>query len=132
MAASRIWATTRQRIFRYRLQEFWAENGLVHVVETTTGLYSPVSVAEFLQRARGFNKAAERGKHDKRWIDERDELTRMVQDMIVCCQQARAQGDPFDPRELRRMVDHHRPGRVSMASVSAAPPRHSRIIVTGG
>lgn len=132
-APSQVWATTRKRIFKYRRQEFWAENGLCHVVDCHTGEYSCVSVADFLHRARAFNKAAYRGRHDKRWADERDELTRMVQDMIVCCQQARKQGDPFDPKVMHQMVTHRRSNHISVPNPGAAvPPRRSRIIDTSG
>ncbi len=129
-APPRIWSSTRQHVFKYRWQEFFAENGLIHVIDARTGQYSCVSRVEFLQRARGFNAEARRMAARKMWADERDEMTRMVQDMIVCVQRAERQGDPFDPKVMRQMADHHRPGRVSLA-VCAAPPRRSRIVVTG-
>jgi hypothetical protein len=129
MAAPRIWANTRQHGFRYRRQDFFAENGLIHVIDKDTGHYSCVSVGEFLRRARAFNKAAWRGRHDKRWTDERDELSRMVQDMIVCCEQAKRQGDPFDPTVMRQMADLRKNNHVSFAAVPPAPRR--RVIVTG-
>lgn len=134
MATPRVWASTRQRVFKYRRQEFFAENGLVHVIDCHTGEYSCVSRVEFLQRARAFNKEARRMAAKKMWADERDELTRMVQDMIVCVQQAQAQGDPFDPKVMRQMVVHHRPGRVSVPNpeaVAAMPPPRRRVYVPG-
>lgn len=132
MATPRVWASTRQRVFKYRRQEFFAENGLIHVIDKDTGAYSAVSVVEFLHRARQFNAEARRMAAKKMWADERDELTRMVQDMIVCCEQARKQGDPFNPKVMRQMVDHNRSRQIAVPNPQAAiPPKRSRIIVTG-
>jgi hypothetical protein len=132
MAASRIWASTRQHVFKYRRQDFFAENGLIHVIDKDTGIYSCVAVREFLSRARGFSKLARRMSKKKIWADERDELTRMVQDMIVCCQQAQRQGDPFDPRVLRQMAIHNRSARIVVPNPAATQPAtRRRIIVTG-
>jgi hypothetical protein len=131
MAAPRVWATTRQRVFKYRRQDFFAENGLIHVIDKDTGQYSCVSVAEFLQRARGFNKAARRMAAKKMWADERDETTRMVQDMIVCCEQAKRQGDPFDPRALRQMINHSRSNHIAVPSGPPLAPGRRKVIVTG-
>jgi hypothetical protein len=136
-----VWASTRQHVFKYRRQEFFAENGLIHVIDRDDGRYSCVSVVDFLHRARAFNKEAARMARKKMWADERDELSRMVQDMIVCCDQARRQGDPFDPQTMRRMVAHRRSNRmvvpegidltISAAAPSAPAPRPSRIAVVG-
>jgi hypothetical protein len=122
MAVPRIWASTRRRVFRYRRQEFWAEGGLCHVVDKDTGQYSPVSVREFLHRARAFSREADRLRDQKRWADERDELTKMVADMVVCAQQARAQGDPFDPGALRQLGEARRPARILVPGRDALPP----------
>jgi hypothetical protein len=115
----RVWATTRRRVFKYRRQTFWAEDGLCHVVDENTGEYKAIAASEFLKRAQSFNQAAWRGRHDKQWIDERDELIRMVQDMLICIEQAKLQGDPFDPRAMRQMVSGGRPTRVSIPRTAA-------------
>jgi hypothetical protein len=131
MTPPRIWASTRRRVFKYRRQDFFAENGLIHVIDKDTGAYSCVSVVTFLERARGFSADARRMAAKKMWADERDELTRMVQDMIVCCDQARRQGDPFDPAAVRRMAVHHRPGRIAVPNPEAAVAPRRRVIITG-
>lgn len=121
----RVWATTRRRVFKYRRQTFWAEDGLCHVVDEDTGEYRAVSAREFLQRAQSFNQSAWRGRHDKRWIDERDELIRMVQDMLICIEQAKLQGDPFDPRAIREMVSGRRHSRAAIPRTASESPAAS-------
>lgn len=96
--------------YKYRQLEFWAERGLIHVFDFRGNPYQPdyvkVPVREMLMRARSLNSQLGRMKY----IDEREELTRAVENMVAACREAQKQGRPDDPKtfeHIRNMRDKH-------------------------
>lgn len=94
----------RQAIFRYRNQTFWAENGLIQIVDEQTGENRTVSISEFLNRALATWLAAKREK----WIDDREAQKRAARQMVHCAFQARQQGDPFEVKSSREAAHDKR------------------------
>ena len=100
MALPRIFAATRPRVFKFRQMEFFAARGLVHKLDRHTGEYRPISIGEFVKQAWTWSAAAKR----KGYSDERLEHMRLVEAMITCARQAKAQGDPHSPDAVRSMM----------------------------
>jgi hypothetical protein len=95
--------------YKFRQTEFWAENGSIKQLDHRKGPepdYTVVSVRDMLLRARALNEQA---KH-MTYADERMEHIKLVEDIIACCKEARAQGDPFVEstfQDIRNMRDKH-------------------------
>ena len=89
--------------FLYMDQEFWAENGLIYIMDYRDGLEDddrleiltrPTWVARWIS----FNDEAKRMKYP----DEKAERYSLLADMAACNKMAKAQGDPMDPEAARQ------------------------------
>lgn len=107
------------KVWRYRWQTFYAENGLIHVIDDQTGDWKSVSCREFLLRAKGFNDVARQRKLRPL---ERSEMIRMVEDMLRCVREASDQGDPFAPGVMRDRSAGSRPLQVVLPAMPTALP----------
>jgi len=112
IAAPRIRTSSNSSVFGYRATRFWAERGLIHIVDEDTGAYTPCSRAEWVARIIAF--AGKKGRINDKYADERAEKRRLIQSMIETNAEAKRQGDPFDPRVSRDMMSRG-PATISMA-----------------
>lgn len=99
------------RHYRFRKLDFWAERGLINIVDerfppSHDKAFTVVPVREFLYRLQGINDMIKRW--GKQWPDEREELTQMVEDGVQCCREAKAQGRPDDPRAVADILKQRR------------------------
>jgi len=111
------------RRYRYRKLEFWAERGLINIIDerfppSHDKAFTVVTVRDFLLRLNHLNKEVKRW--GKKWPDERDELVKMIENGVECCQKAKAQGRPDDPRAVADML-RHRHRFMLYAGTSADP-----------
>lgn len=91
------------RRYRYRKLEFWAERGLINIVDerfppSHPKAFTVTTVRDFLLRLQHFN--GELKRWGKKWPDEREELVKLIEDGIECCKDAKNQGRPDDPKAV--------------------------------
>jgi hypothetical protein len=90
--------TTPGRTFRFRQQEFWADQGMIHILDYRNSPYNPfyrsIGVEELVELIKAFQLMLPRFKYP----DERDEHERLVQNLMSVGCAAKAQGDPHDEK----------------------------------
>jgi len=99
------------RHYRFQKYEFWAERGMISLVDTEAAGDSSnheqnhwrIPPGEFMKRAIG----AYMQEPDK-YESKRRQLRRMLDDAKTACKLAKAQGDPTDPSVLDHVVKHQR------------------------
>ena len=88
------------RVFRYRSRftgqtvAYYAERGIVRIVNETTGNYESVSRRDFLLRAQALSDSL----RVKQPSDEKRDQQRLVATMVAAARAAGEQGAPLDPR----------------------------------
>jgi hypothetical protein len=97
----------RNRHYRYRKLEFWAERGMINLIDerypqSSDKFFTVIMVREFLLRLDQLNKEVKRW--GKQWTDERQEMIKLIEEGITCCRQAKAQGRPDDPKAVADML----------------------------
>jgi hypothetical protein len=113
IAPPRIRTSSNSKVFGYKRVKFWPERGLIHIVEEDTGEYTPCSRSEWVARIVALNNATKRIKYR----DERTKNYRLIEQMLAANKEAKDQGDPFDPRVGRDMMDRG-PTSVSMTGTA--------------
>lgn len=111
------------RRFKHKKLEFWADRGLIHVIDTRKEPpeYKVDTLREFLYRAQNFIDERTRIQHKVRIgagssntrVDNEaiNELQTLIEDMVRCVEIAKQQGDPTDPRVQQHVMKHGAPGR---------------------
>lgn len=92
------------KVCHYRNQTFWAERGMIHVVDERDGDYKAVTIKEWIARIIAIRNEAVRTK----WADEREDMQELVEHMIRVCQQAKDQGDPCRPLSAKEKEQAHK------------------------
>lgn len=114
---------TMSKILRHhRNQTFWAEGGMIHVVDETDGDYKAVTYTDWLARIVALRNAIARMP----WADDRADLQTLVEDMIMIGKQARAQGDPCRP-----LTPQERREGLAKARELMQKKRQTSIVVPG-
>lgn len=114
--------------YSYQDLKFYAENGCICLHDEEDGSFIVLQCREFLDRAGALNEDAKRlarlsieqPSRAKIHAEERHTLQNVVADMISCVQEARDQGDHFEPAVME-WFRRHRPwsrGRVSMSGAA--------------
>jgi hypothetical protein len=107
--------------------EFWAENGMVCCLDERYPERDPehfvvLTRREFLTNLGAINASIERCAHATgkaslaqggpspggAAAEEREALHRLVADGIACAREAKAMGDPFNPRHMAQMIQERR------------------------
>lgn len=112
------------RHYKYRKLEFWAERGLINIIDerfppSHAKAFTVVLVREFLLRLSHLNTEVKRW--GKKWPDERDELVKMIEDGVACCRDAKAQGRPDDPRACADILKERRRFMLYAGTSNADP-----------
>lgn len=81
------------QVYRFAKLRFWAETGLVKIVDELDGSYRVVDPREFLKRAQAMHDQGQRSHY----LEERLFYKRLSQQMVDCAQEALQQGSPFEP-----------------------------------
>lgn len=92
------------KVRRYKDLEFWAEGGCVVVIDNRTGDLHVLPVRDWLERLLELN----RGNSREAYPDQRVRLATAVDDGIAVAKEAKAQGDPLDPRTTAQRVKQRR------------------------
>lgn len=93
---------SRQKPHRFRDLVFWAEDGAIVMQNEDTGRVTIMPVKEFLVRLQALN----RGNTREHRPDEREELASAVEAGIRIAREAKAQGDPLDPKVIADRLRH--------------------------
>jgi hypothetical protein len=98
--------------------KFYAEDGFIRVVDEQTGEYTPRSIIDFTRQTQAMKAVLRRhlkGVAQGRWQDnaERRDWARLIDAMEAVLAQAKAQGDPTDPQQLRELVHDQRSIRAA-------------------
>lgn len=128
----------RGRVYKFRMFEFWAENGRIYLLDTEKAGDSDaeldeqvqtMSPGDFLKRAIAIRQI----------VQDRDQPNctvrqsrRLLEEATLVAKQAKKQGDPTDPQVLEHMAKHRRqsqilvPGRDFHAGsgLGLPPPRY--------
>lgn len=101
--------------YRFRSQEFWAEDGWVCVEDQRTGEYRALPRAEAAATAIQFNNELPKIAYE----DEREQLMRCIVNLAACVKEAKSQGDPTDAEISKKKAKERR--RVSYAFHNGTP-----------
>jgi hypothetical protein len=101
--------------------KMWAERGLIHIEDMTTGGYQSESVASVLRRMKGISDMLANSRHTLKtsgfmYSDEFEAHQKMLEEMTAVCQQAQQQGMPCDASARRELV-RRRPKSVCIPKV---------------
>lgn len=114
------------RVFRFRQTQFWAENGLVHILDYRRSPYNPdyrsVGIRELTELIRAFKRMIPGFKYP----DEKAEHERLVEDLLAAGCAAKAQGDPHDDAVTAHRRRHR--SRKSSFLLPEGKPAEARII----
>lgn len=105
---------------------WWADRGLIHVENKTTGDYETLSVRQTLIRLRGLNDMVRNSASDDEGVMSQffggtlDEHQRFIEQMIEVIRRAQQQGQPDDPSAVRD-AKRRRPKSV------VVPTAHTRM-----
>lgn len=80
---------------------WWAENGLIHCCDQTTGVQSSMSRRTFLQRLQAVSETVGKCRADNVGFMSPDEQHRtlcFIENGLALAREAQRQGDPDDPR----------------------------------
>lgn len=99
------------RHYRFEKYEFWAERGMISLVDTEAAGNSSnreqthwrIAPGEFMKRA-----IAAYMQEPPNYPDRVARLRRLLDDAKTACKLAKAQGDPTDPSVLDHVVRHRR------------------------
>lgn len=91
-------------VYHYKDLTFFAENGLIRIINEKTGEYSSATRRDFLLRINAINKSLGHVK----WSDEREQDMKFVEDGIKCCREAKNQGCPDDYKAIDDMLKERR------------------------
>lgn len=105
------------RHYRFEKYEFWAERGMISLVDTelagdssnTEQTHWRIPPGEFMKRAI----AAFLQEPDK-YGDKLAKLRRLLDEAKEACKLAKAQGDPTDPSVIEHVVRHQRKRSIVM------------------
>jgi hypothetical protein len=85
--------------------EFWAEDGVICIVDARNGDINAVTCKEFVERAEVINREAKRATY----ASDQRRLNDCVLNMYEVWKEAKQQGDPTDPAVMRqRLKDRKR------------------------
>jgi len=96
--------------YRFRKLEFWAESGMVNLVDerfppSHPGSFKVIMVREWLERLDTLNKELHRWN---KYADERNEMSNFIDNGIACAKEARSQGRPDDPKAAADILKSRR------------------------
>lgn len=99
------------RVPRFRNLRYWAQGGMVHIVNEVTGEFRVESPQDMRERAHAFYREAVRMRQGSgHYQDEMRALLRMAKALIGVVQEAERQGCPLDARAARER--HERKRRI--------------------
>lgn len=113
------------RVFRFRQQEFWADQGMIHLLDYRQSPYNPsyrsMGIRDLTDLIRAFKRMLPRFKQ----ADERREHEQLVENLLAVGVAAKAQGDPHDAAVSQHRMRHR--GKRSFLT-PVARPAEGRIV----
>ena len=97
--------------YRFRKLEFWAERGVVHIIDerflpANDRSYTVKTVRDFLLGLNAFSE--ELKKRTFKYADERNEYITLLDNGVQVCRDAKKQGRPDDPKAIEQMIKDRR------------------------
>lgn len=89
-------------------QKYWAEGGLVRIVDERTGEYESLSTGQFQEHIRAFVAALKRMPNGS----AKTQLARNIEKWLECLEEAKNQGDPTIPQVRREILREKGNGRI--------------------
>jgi len=122
------------RHYRFQHLEFWAETGMISLVDTEIAADSAstkqshwrIPPGEFMKRA-----IAALMQDPELYASKAAELRKMVNDAKEACKLAKMQGDPTDPSVLDHVVRHQRKRTIVMPHELPAMPGQAPLKIKG-
>ncbi len=94
---------TSRYVYRFDNLIYWAERGMITLKDERDGTSKRIRITVWAERADSIGKEGLRCVYPS----ERDKFANTANEMIKCCEQAAAQGDPMDP-EVQAYHGRHR------------------------
>jgi hypothetical protein len=99
------------RHYRFRKLEFWAERGLINIVDERFPPDNPksfnvVTVRDFLLRLNAISEEVKKSKF--KYADERNEYINFLDNGVAACREAKKQGRPDDPKAVAQILRDRR------------------------
>jgi hypothetical protein len=102
--------STAGKHYRFRKLEFWAESGMINLIDERhppehPGSFKVIMVREWLERLNTLNKEIHRWN---KYVDERNEMSNFIDNGIACVRDAKKQGRPDDPKAAADILKSRR------------------------
>ena len=95
----------RTRVWKFRHTSFYAERGLIRVIDEKTGEYRPWPIRDFILILESYQQIRNRlPRNTPAEIEEWHEYQSSIEGGIECVKLAKKQGDPFDPNVPKQMA----------------------------
>jgi hypothetical protein len=116
-------AKSEGRHYRYMRIEFFAQNGLITVIDLDAAGDSSAAAADAIQRlapGEWIKRAiAVRMGVQEEYKDERDRAKKFLDESKEACKLAKSQGDPTDPAVLEHYSKHSKKSRILVPGMGA-------------
>ena len=119
--------------YRFQRLEFYADQGMITLIDLDKAADSSVTPDEAIQRLRPgqFLKrviAVRMGTKDT-YPDEAMQSNKLLEDATAACKLAKSQGDPLDPEVQDHMVKHTKRNRILVSGSSNISPSEANKIL---
>lgn len=120
------------RHYRFEKYEFWAERGMITLLDTEKAQDSSAAPEEYTWRippGEFMKRAIAARLHDPElYSDQTAALRRLLEEARIACKLAKQQGDPTDASTLEHVIKHQRKRQIVMPhelpSMPGAGPRY--------
>lgn len=106
------------KVYNYIDLTFWAESGVVIVVDDRDGSRNAVSPTSWHERALAIGREASRAQYYK----EKIAMRTVANDMIRCAQEAVDMGDPTDPKVIEYQARHRSRNSIQVPKMPKFSP----------
>lgn len=94
--------TSNDPVKTYQDQKFWAEGGMIKMVNERDGQVKDLTISQFLERGRAFGRLLAKYRDPR----PRAAIVQLLEDMRDVIERAKAQGDPTDQAVVLEKARH--------------------------
>jgi hypothetical protein len=118
-------ARSEGKHYRFRTIEFWAEDGLVRVLDTRRAQASSAHVDEFISSIQPgefiVRCIAARSQAQDKYPHEAAEARRLLTEGVECAKLAKSQGNPCDADVQEHVARHNRKSSIIVPGLNDGP-----------